>query len=73
MVIQSFLNSKWGEFRGCLPISFNAYGMLYKILRWIWDTWDPTSRVSLLQRQIVLKHAGFLSTDSTQEDPSKQY
>ena len=39
MVIQSFL--KLGEFLGYLPISFKGYGILFKIFKVIWDTWDP--------------------------------
>ena len=39
MVIQSFL--KWGEFWGYLPIFFKGLGILFKIFKGIWDTWDP--------------------------------
>ena len=33
---------------GYLPISFQGYGILFKIFKWIWDTRDPTSRASVM-------------------------
>ena len=39
MVIKSFL--KWVKFLGYWPISFKGYGLLFNLLKVIWDTSDP--------------------------------